>query len=53
MQRTVFDKEGLAILFSFSKPAGQPAVTDIAATVSFSGSGTITNFLLQVTRVRL
>ena len=49
MQRTVYDKEGLSILFAFCKPAGQPSVTDIAVTVSFSGSGNVVGFVLQVT----
>ena len=48
LQRTVYDKEGLSILFAFSKPAGQPSVTDIAATATFSGSGNVAGFVLQV-----
>lgn len=45
---TVFEKDGISITFAFSKPAGQPALTDIIATFNNSGGSQITGFALQV-----
>lgn len=47
-QRVVFNKEGVSIAFAFSKPPGQPAVTDISASISNNGSATVAGFVLQV-----
>jgi hypothetical protein len=47
---TVFDKDGITITFAFSKAAGQPALTDIAATFTNNGPSQVTGFTLQVSR---
>ena len=47
---TAWEKDGLKIAFDFSKPPGQPAVTDIVATYSTSGAA-VSDFSLQVCAV--
>ena len=47
---TAWEKDGLKIAFDFSKPPGQPAVTDIVATYSTSGAA-VSDFSLQVCTV--
>ncbi len=45
---TVFQKDGISITLAFSKPAGQPATTDITASFTNSGASQVTGFALQV-----
>jgi len=44
---TAWEKDGLRVAFDFSKPPGQPAVTDITATYT-TASGEVSDFTLQV-----
>ena len=45
---TAFDKDGLRVVFAFSRNAAQAGATDITATYTNSGSTTVTDFALQV-----
>ena len=45
---TAFSKEGINVAFAFSKPPGQPNVTDITATYTNSDAAPVTGFSLQV-----
>lgn len=49
---TAWEKDGLRIAFDFSKPLGQPAVTDIVATYSTSGAA-VSDFSLQACTVAI
>ena len=44
---TAWEKDGIRIVFDFSKAPGQPAVTDITATYITSGAP-VSDFALQV-----
>lgn len=44
----VFNTDGITITFAFSKPAGNPQVTDIEATFVNAGLAPVTDFSLQV-----
>ena len=48
---TAWEKDGLRVAFDFSKPPGQPAVTDITATYT-TASGAVSDFTLQVRRAQ-
>ncbi len=45
---TVYQKNGITITFDFSKPPGNPSLTDIKATYTGTGGSPVTNFSLQV-----
>lgn len=45
---TAFSKDGISVSFAFSKPLGQPNVTDIIATYTNSDAAPVTGFSLQV-----
>ena len=45
---TAFSKEGVSVSFAFSKPPGQPHVTDITATYTNSDAAPVSGFSLQV-----
>ena len=45
---TAFSKDGVSVSFAFSKPPGQPNVTDITATYTNSDAAPVTGFSLQV-----
>ena len=45
---TAFSKDGISVSFAFSKPSGQPNVTDVAATYTNSDAAPVTGFSLQV-----
>ncbi len=45
---TAFSKDGISVSFAFSKPPGQPNVTDITATYTNSDTAPVTGFSLQV-----
>lgn len=45
---TAFSKDGVSVSFAFSKPPGQPSVTDISATYTNSDAAPVTGFSLQV-----
>ena len=45
---TAFSKDGVSVSFAFSKPPGQPHVTDITATYTNSDAAPVSGFSLQV-----
>ena len=45
---TAFSKDGVSVSFAFSKPPGQPHVTDITATYANSDAAPVSGFSLQV-----
>lgn len=45
--RTVYDKDGVSVVFAFSKPGGPPNLTDITATYRNSSDRTVSDFSLQ------
>ena len=50
---TVFDKDGVRVGFAFTKPPGQPGLTDISATFTNSAAAPVTAFSLQVRGLHL
>ena len=45
---TAFSRDGISVTFAFSKPPGQPGVTDISATYTNSDATPVNGFSLQV-----
>ena len=50
---TAYEKDGIRVVFRFSKSAGQDAVTDIEASYSNTSSQPVSDFSLQVSKVQL
>ncbi|KAK9814370.1 hypothetical protein WJX72_004689 [[Myrmecia] bisecta] len=44
---TVFEKDGITVTFAFTKPPGQPSVTDIEASYTNASAAPVTDFTLQ------
>lgn len=50
---TAYERDGIKVVFRFSKPAGQESVTDVEASYSNNSSQAITDFSLQVSMMFL
>ena len=50
---TAYEKDGIRVVFRFSKSAGQESVTDIEASYSNTSSQPVSDFSLQVSKVKL
>ena len=50
---TAFSKDSVSVSFAFSKPPGQPHVTDITATYTNSDAAPVSGFSLQVSPMNI